>query len=386
MLSFPVSSSLLLHALLLPLVNALHNRPVLCFCLKSLFSINDTSSHTICEDSFPSEFFPKLMNWNINSDCCNWGGVTCENSTGDIGIDLPPYILNNLLLNYTLLTDLWLAEIYIGLVLPTYLNISSSLKSLDLTSTGLQGKVPDNIFNLKYLEELILSRNSKLTDPMPIVNTSTSIDLRWLDLSLTNLSGELPNSIGHLKSLVFLSLSDCGLTGHLSESLVNLRQLVFLYLSSNMLSGVLPSWLFTLPSLEFVRLSNNKLKGTIPLELFSLQSIKGLALDNNQLSGKIDVLGHVSVAQTFLKLTRLKYLDLSYNNFSGDWEFETLLSSLINLTELHLSHSGVSVMTKNATSYVNPDFKLLSLAYCKINVTFLIFVSLYDYINEHYLF
>ncbi|GJT74356.1 leucine-rich repeat-containing protein [Tanacetum coccineum] len=220
---------------------------------ESLFSINDTSSRRICEDSFPPD--PKLMNWNINSDCCNWGGVTCENSTGDIiylhlrcgmlqgtihanstlfslqsleeldlsknnftgqipseishltklsfldlsynsGIDLPPYILNNLLLNSTLLTYLWLAEVNLGFVLPTYLNISSSLKSLDLTSTGLQGKVPDNIFNLKYLEELILPGNSNLTGPMPIVNTSTSINLRWLDLSFTNLSGRDSFSIG----------------------------------------------------------------------------------------------------------------------------------------------------------------------------------------------
>ncbi|PWA92461.1 receptor like protein 52 [Artemisia annua] len=469
---------------------------------ESLFSINDTSSHTICEDVFPSENFPKLMNWNISSDCCNWDGVKCKHTTGDIiglnlrcgmlqgnihanstlfnlphletldmalnnltlepralinlfqnctnlkelslrrvnissglpsnlnissslkkinlrstsmhgklphnlfnlqsleelnlsdnnftgqipseishlpklslldlsnniGIDLPPYILNNLLLNSTLLTNLWLAEINIGLVLPTYLNISSSLKSLDLTSTGLQGKVPDNIFNLKYLEELVLSGNSDLTGPMPIVNTSTSIDLKWLDLSLTNLSGELPYSIGHLKSLVFLSFSDCGLMGPLPESLVNLRQLVFLYLSSNMLSGVLPTRLFTLPSLEYVRLSRNMLNGTIPLELFSLQSIKGLSLGHNQLSGKIDVLGNVPVAQTFQKLTNLTYLDLSSNNFRGDWELDTLLSSLTDLRELHLSRSGLSVMTKNATSYVNPDFKILGLAYCKIKV------------------
>ncbi|GKB31943.1 leucine-rich repeat-containing protein, partial [Tanacetum coccineum] len=52
----------------------------------------------------------------------------------------------------------------------------------------------------------------------------------------------------------------------------------------------------------------------------------------------------------------------------GEWELDTLLSSLTNLKELSLSYSGFSVTTNNANHYVNPGFQLLYLASCKLKV------------------
>ncbi|KAI3793220.1 hypothetical protein L1987_35836 [Smallanthus sonchifolius] len=286
------------------------------------------------------------------------------------GIDnllLEPHIFSIFLKNSTFLKDLWLSEVNIGFVLPTYLNISSPLRSLVLSFTSLQGKLPDNILNLEYLKELDLQGNNDLSGQLPKVNTSISIPLYWLDLSNTSLSGEIPTSIGHFKSLVYLSLSDCSLNGSLPDSLVNLRNLEFLYLSSNMLSGTLPSSLFTLHSLQYIRLGKNKFHGNVPLELFSLQSIKGLSLTGNHLTGRIDVLDHGPM-QTFQQLTNLTYLDLSSNSFIGVWELDTLLSSLKNLETLILSYSGVSLTTNNANHYVNPDFGILSLASCSLKV------------------
>lgn len=218
------------------------------------------------------------------------------------------------------------------------------------------------------MEDLDLQGNKDLSGPLPKVNTSTNTPLYWLDLSNTSLSGVIPASIGHLKSLVYLSLSDCGLIGSIPNSLVNLRNLKFLYLSSNMLSGTLLSSLFTLPSLEYIRLGDNKFKGNIPLELFSLQSIEGLSFTNNQLSGQIDVLDHGAALQTFQKLTNLTYIDLSNNSFRGDWDLNTLFSSLTKLETLILSHSGISLTTDNANHYVNPEFGILSLASCNLKV------------------
>nr|XP_043632530.1 receptor-like protein Cf-9 isoform X2 [Erigeron canadensis] len=359
----------------------------------------DTSTYL---DLLGSDYYPVMNNWNTSIDCCNWNGVTCDDSTGDVirldlgcgmlrgtvhsntslfhlsrlqGLDLgfndiklEPRAFTNMLQNYSNLEDLWLTNINIGLALPTYTNFSSSLKQLDLSSTGLHGKLPVNLFDFLNVEELILSMNNNLTGPLPKVNTSTSNPLVSLDLSSTSLSGKIPESIGYLNSLMYLDLSDCGLTGSLPKSLVNLRNLSFLYLSSNMLSGTLPSSLFTLPSLKYIRLRNNMFIGNIPVELFSLQSIKGLSLGNNQLSGQTDVLGHRPISQTFRQLTNLTYIDLSSNHFRGDWDLDILLSSLTNLEELHLSLSGLSVSSNNAKHYVNPKFKLLSLSSCKLNV------------------
>ncbi|KAF5771119.1 putative leucine-rich repeat-containing, plant-type, leucine-rich repeat domain superfamily [Helianthus annuus] len=289
---------------------------------------------------------------------------------GNNGIDLDPHIFSSLLINSTFLRDLHLYGVNIGFVLPTYLNISSSLRSLDLSNTSLQGKLPDNILNLKYLEQIELSGNNIFSGPFPKVNTSTNIPLRRL------------------------GLSGCGLNGSLPKSLGNLRYLEDIDLSNNKLSGTLPSSLFTLPSLEFINLNKNMFQGNMPLELFSLQSLEFLSLAKNQLTGLIDVLDNGPDLQTFQRLTNLiildlsynnfrgdwnldallssltnlAILDLSYNNFRGDWELDALLSSLTNLQVLTLSHSGISVTTSNANHHVNPNFGTLSLASCSLKV------------------
>ncbi|KAJ0495333.1 putative leucine-rich repeat-containing, plant-type, leucine-rich repeat domain superfamily [Helianthus annuus] len=264
--------------------------------------------------------------------------------------------------NSTFLRSLKLWRVNCGSAsLPTYINISSSLRTLDLRESRLQGKLPDNIFSLKHLEKLLLSGNTNLSGPFLKVNTSTNIPLRELALPDTILFGEIPASIGHLKSLTLLDLSSCGLNGSLPKSLGNLRYLEGLYLSNNKLSGTLPSSLFTLPSLRRIWLDNNMFQGNLPLQLFPLKSLKLLYLGNNQLTGQIDV-------QTFQRLTNLTYLDLSYNYFRGDWELDALLSSLTNLQRLSLSHSGISVTTTNANHYVNHSLYILSLASCSLKV------------------
>ncbi|GKC32982.1 leucine-rich repeat-containing protein [Tanacetum coccineum] len=68
---------------------------------------------------------------------------------------------------------------------------------------------------------------------------------------------------------------------------------------------------------------------------------------------------------TSLNLTVLR---LSSNNFSGELELDTLLTSLTKLEELNLSYSGFSVTTKNANHYVNPGFKYLYLTSCRLKV------------------
>ncbi|PWA56743.1 Leucine-rich repeat-containing protein [Artemisia annua] len=209
--------------------------------------------------------------------------------------------------------ELSLGDVNISLVLPTSLNISSSLKFLNLHRTGLQGKLPHYIFNLHSLETL--------------------------DLSFNSFTGDIPSKLS-----------------------VNLTHLTYLDLSKNYkLNGTLPSWLFTSPSLEILFLSYNMFSGNVPFESFALPSLKILELSQNQLAGQIDV-------QTFRQLTNLTVLRLSDNHFSGEWELDTLLSSLTYLEELYLSYSGFSVTTKNDNHYVNPGFKYLELASCKLKV------------------
>ncbi|KAL7614573.1 hypothetical protein Lser_V15G08978 [Lactuca serriola] len=365
-----------------------------------------------------------MMNWNKNTDCCKWSGVTCNHYTGDVisidlscgmlqgtlhrntslfrlphlqtlnlayndltdsqlprdfsnrlthlnisqcgftgsnsweilllpklvsldlswnyGLHMQPDVLKNLLQNSSHLSELLMPQIHIGWVLPTFFNLSSSLKSLDLSYTDLQGKLLDNIFDLQYLEKLDLSANFDLTGPLPNVNTSLNIPLKRLDLS------------------------NCGLVGSLPKSLANLRHLTSLDLSYNNLTGILPSFLFTLPFLEDIILGSNTFSGGLPSTLFNHQSLKRLSLGGNQFNGKIN---GGSSQPSFIQLVNLTYLSLSWNNFTGLWDLDTLLSSLPNLEELHLSNTGLSVVTNNgSSSYVNPNFRRLGLAFCKLTL------------------
>ncbi|XP_023752975.2 receptor-like protein 9DC3 [Lactuca sativa] len=356
------------------------------------FSFGYPPYYSPCQDWLGSHYYyPIMMNWNKNTDCCKWNGVTCNHFTGDvISIDLScgmlqgsihpnttlfrlPH-LQTLNLAYNDLTDSQLPHDFSNSlthlnisrcwVLPTYLDLSSSLKSLDLSYTGLQGKLPDNILNLQYLEKLHLRGNSFVTGPIPKVNMSINVPLKWLHLSFTNLSGEIPDSIGHLKSLSHLGLSSCGLVGSLPKSLVNLKNLTTLNVEGNMLKGTLPSLLFTLPLLENLYLGNNIFTGGLASELFNCRSLKRLSLDNNQLEGEIN---GGSTSPSIIQLVNLTHLGLSSNNFTGLWELEVLLSSLPNLQLLMLSDSGLSVVSDNSSSYVNPEFSFLGLASCRLN-------------------
>nr|XP_043611469.1 receptor-like protein 36 [Erigeron canadensis] len=275
-------------------------------------------------------------------------------------LSIKPHIFESLLQNSTLLRFLRLRDVNIGLDFPAYLNISSSMKSLDLTNTSLKGKLPNNIFNLQYLEHLYLSENHNITGPLPKVNDT--IPLKALSLASTNfLFGKIPNSIGNFKSLTYLDLSYCSLTGPIPKFIGNLRYLTFLDLSSNQLNGTLPSFIGNLRNLTTLVLSSNKLSGTLSSSIFSLWSLESLSLDDNQFDGQIDML-------MFQQLTNLAVLRLSYNNFGGSWDLDTILSSLPNISTLDLSYSGVSVSTSNATHYDNPNVWFLSLASCKIKV------------------
>ncbi|KAI7737362.1 hypothetical protein M8C21_028825 [Ambrosia artemisiifolia] len=328
-----ISSSSSLKLLNLHSTGLQGNLPHNIFSLQSLENID--LSYNSLTGHIPSEIslLPKLVSLDLS-----W-------NTGIDNLLIQHHIFHTLLTNFTFLRDLRLDGVNIGLVLPTYLNISSSLISLHLSSTNLQGKLPDNIFNLEYLEELDLSWNNNLSGPLPKVNTSSSIPLSWLGISDTSLSGEIPTSIGHHKSLEHLILSNCGLNGSLPKSLGNLKYL------------------------ESLDLSNNKFQGNMPLELFSLQSLKGLSLASNQLTGQIDVLDNGPSLQTLQRLSNLTYIDLSHNNFRGDWELDALLSSLPNLYTLIISDSGVSITTSNASNhYVKTGFRRLSLASCSLKV------------------
>ncbi|KAI3681950.1 hypothetical protein L2E82_50259 [Cichorium intybus] len=135
-----------------------------------------------------------LSSWNVlDSDPCNWVGVSCSGNQ------------------------------------VTKLNISGS---------HIKGFIARELFQLSDLQELILHGN-KLIGSIPKEIGSLK-NLKILDLGMNQISGPIPHEIGNLVSIVIINLQSNGLTGQLPSELGNLKNLQELRLDRNKLRGSVP--------------------------------------------------------------------------------------------------------------------------------------------------
>ncbi|GKV18544.1 hypothetical protein SLEP1_g28908 [Rubroshorea leprosula] len=205
-----------------------------------------------------------------------------------------------------------------------FMNLSSSLTTLDLSKSLLRGNFPNYIFRLPILKTFRLDGIENLTIDLPSSNWSSL--LQNLYLGVMDCGGRLPKSIGDLKSLQFLRLG-YNLEGSIPASIRNLPQLVHLSLSSNNLSRQIPSLLANLTQLSLLDLSNNQfsspiafhvldvgnnnIEDTFPHWLESLPNLQVLVLRANKFHG---IVQSTKESPSFPKL---RVLDLSNNDFLG---------------------------------------------------------------------
>ncbi|KAF3943012.1 hypothetical protein CMV_030392 [Castanea mollissima] len=312
-------------------------------------------------------------------------------------------VVKRLVQNLTKLRDLHLDLIDMSSVsLTSFMNLSSSLMSLSLKSCRLQGRLPDNIFQLPNLRELNLFDNTELTGDFLLSNWSNP--LRFLDLSKTAFSGELPKSIGNLKFLRQLVLNGCNFTGSVPASVGNLTQLTILDISNNHFRGEIPSSLSNLRELSRLDLSNNNLSGPIPVSLSFLKDLTLIDLRQNNFGGEIPDLfpnltkltdAYVSdnqltgnfcefqfgsslqfltldnnrlygcIPKSISNLVNISELDISSNNLSGIVNFE-MFREFKKMSTLALSHNSLSVSINKNFNHTFPALSNLELASCNI--------------------
>ncbi|GLT26046.1 hypothetical protein SLA2020_011360 [Shorea laevis] len=292
---------------------------------------------------------PKLVSLNL-SDWYDSFDLILETTT-----------LRNLVHNLSEVRDLVLSRVNMTSVNPRFfMNLSSSLTTLDLWETVLRGNFPNSIFCFPNLKNFYLSGNRNLTIDLPSSNWSSPLQQLYLGdmdcgrrlrescpilasicnlrqltslcLYSNNLSGQIPSSLANLTQLTFLYLSNNQFFGPIPASIGNLRQLTSLYLYSNNLSGQIPSSLANLTQLTFLDLSNNQFSGPIPASIGNLSQLTDLNLYSNNLSGQIP--------SSLANLTQITYLSLSYNQFSGP--IPASIGNLSQLTDLSLSSNNLS--------------------------------------------
>nr|GMD64763.1 receptor-like protein EIX1 [Ipomoea batatas] len=280
-----------------------------------------------------------LSSWVDGDDCCTkWGGVVCNNVTGRVtalhlanlssGGELSPCLLELRQLSHLDLSG----NDFEGIPIPGFLGSLLNLEYLDLSEAGFQGIIPHQLGNLTRLHTLRISGWGLKDDSLEWLSSLSN--LQQLDLSSVDLSKALNwvEVTSALPSLNHLLLSGCNLA-NISSSLHhnNYSSLLVLDLSSNKFNYFVPKWIFSLNTLVSLDLSYNKFLGPLPGP-WNFSSLENLDISYNHISGSLPMIFGGNKLQNLVlsgnqfsgavptsigRMERLRYLDLSENDFSS---------------------------------------------------------------------
>ncbi|TMX00232.1 hypothetical protein EJD97_001149 [Solanum chilense] len=222
-----------------------------------------------------------------------------------------------------------------------------NLEYLDLSSNSISGLIPESLFYLPSLSDLILSNNNfsgQITELQNVISPLTT-----LELSSNNLEGPIPEFVFELHDLYGLSLSFNKFNGTVQlEKFTKINKLVDLDLSHNNLSvdtNISESELALLPQLNSFMLASCNLQNISFLKNQSILSM--LDLSKNQLTGEIpNWLVEINDGL-------LRFLNLSFNQFTRLQEPYTI-GFLMNFLDLHSNLlTGVIPLPPSAAAYID---------------------------------
>ncbi|XP_021832499.1 receptor-like protein 12 [Prunus avium] len=240
-----------------------------------------------------------------------------------------PYFLQN----QTNLERLDLADNKFSGEVPNWFwNLSKeTLVLLDISGNLFSGELPAVIpwVNLMCLRLSVNTFHGRLPIPPPSLveygannNNFTgeispllcSMSSLWfLDVSKNNLSGMLPQCLGNFSDgLILLLLGSNSFHGMMPQSYNNRSSLRMIDVSHNQLQGQLPKSLANCVMLEYLVVSNNQFSDVFPIWLGTLPELKLLAMRHNRFNS---VIGQ---SRTNVDFPKLRILDLSFNNFTGE--------------------------------------------------------------------
>ncbi|XP_077225593.1 receptor-like protein 7 [Tasmannia lanceolata] len=301
-------------------------------------------------------------NWKWGTDCCNWEGVTCDESgVHVIGLDLSRLSINGTINSTALirLSNLRILNLshnkFNSIPIPSGLDHLSKLTHLNLSYSGFIGQIPVEISRMKNLISLDLSSFSKQLQAPNLKQLIQNLsNLKELSLSRVDTSaqaqGHQLSFLANFSSLVTLDLSFCGLRGEFPASIFNLHKLQTLDISFNLLLSVYLPEFSKDSAFQVLVFTQTQLSGELPVSIGNLKSLVKLQLGYCNLSG--------SIPYTLENLTQLVHLDLSFNNFTGSTSW---LANLIQLVYLDLSSNnfvGSTSWLANLTQlvYLNLSF------------------------------
>ncbi|TMW85210.1 hypothetical protein EJD97_023507 [Solanum chilense] len=313
--------------------------------------------------TFNSSRSTKLVRWDLNTDCCLWPGVSCDQEGHVLVLELDHEVITSRV--------------------PEFIADFTKLTTLSLRSCKLFGPFPSKIFQVQTLQELDLSYNENLIGTLPDFPQKSA--LREVVLSNTGFTSSLPDSIANLRNLTRLDIGNCNFSGDIPSKMGSLTDLVYLDMSFNSFTGSIP-FFHKAKKLVYINLSNNNgpfsSTQTQIAVLLSLPSLQFLSIQNSRLSGEIHEFSNASssvldtldlrnnhlngsIPRSIFQIKSLSELVLSSNSFSGTINLEAI-SGLPRLTTLDLSYNNLRIVS-NSTSFPFPaEMHHLRLASCQL--------------------
>lgn len=292
------------------------------------------------KDTGGDQWTEKVVYWT-EADVCNYEGIICSGDGAVTEINVTSFGLTG-----DIPTDIW--------ELPSLEKIDFSSNVVDLKFEGVE--------KATKLKELIMS-DADLTSVSGIEKASSSlkkleiqrnsfpdmgipkelfslVSLESLLIGFNGFSGKFHKSLWlYFIGLICLnSFFACFHTGSLAADIGNLTNLKEFRASSNELVGHLPPEITKLSNLVTLDLSRNMFSGKIPVEFQDIAPLRVLHLNNQQKSG-----GFSGPLPSFQKSPHLHDLDLSHNSLSGNIS-NSFLETVRN--------------SKNRTDYAYPKIDL----------------------------
>ncbi|KAM5554361.1 receptor-like protein 6 [Rosa sericea] len=244
------------------------------------------------------------------------------------------------------LVDLYYLDLSFNMFRELLLFRSASIEYYNIANNKLTGRVSSMICNMTSLRYLDLS-NNKLIGDLPQCGRNFSVNLEYVKLGNNSFLGNLPQSYTNGSNLRMMDISHNNFHGQLPRSLANCASLESLVLSHNNFSDTFPVWLGALPELKILTMDHNVFYGVI------------LKPDKKN-----------------LQFSMLRILDLSYNNFSGQFPFEYIFSGNGTTTITHdleyylidsysIGYYSITIISKGVERYypkVREDLILIDIS------------------------